>query len=64
MFFIFTEKLLLYYAVETIELMMHQVVSVEKVFHRKKILAFESQKFLSLKCFMKALEKRLVEISC
>ena len=63
-FFIFTQKLLLYYAVETIELMTHQVVSFEKVLHWTKFLAFESQKFLSLKCFMKALKNRLVEIYC
>ena len=40
--------------------MTHEAVSFEKVFHRTKFLAFESQKFLSLKCFMKAWKKSLV----
>ena len=36
-----------------LELMTLQAVSFEKVFHWTKFLAFESQKFVLLKCFMK-----------
>ena len=43
-------------------LLTHEAVSLEKVFHSTKFLAFESQKFLSLKCFMKALKNSLVGI--
>ena len=42
--------------------MTREAVSSEKVFHWTKFLAFESQKFLSLKYFMKALKKSLIRI--
>ena len=42
--------------------MTREVVPFEKLFHRTKFLALESQKFDSLKCFMKALTKSLVGI--
>ena len=50
----FYKQLLLYYAIKPTELMTDEVVSFEKLFHWTKFLAFESQKFLSLKCCMKA----------
>ena len=34
--------------------MTREAVSLEEEFHWTKFLAFKSQKFLSLKCFMKA----------
>ena len=40
--FHFHKKLLLYYTIKTIELMMCKVVLFEKVFHRTKFLVFES----------------------
>ena len=47
-------SVLLYYAIKTKELMMHDAVSFEKIYHWMKYLAFESYRFLSLKCLMKA----------
>ena len=38
----FYRELLLYYAIKTIELMTHEVISFEEVFHWMKFLAFES----------------------
>ena len=59
-FFIFTEKYLLHYAIKRIDMITRKAVSSEKVFHWTKFLAFESQKLISLKCFMKALKNSLV----
>ena len=53
-FFSFLQLLLFPYAMKTVELMTYDAVSFEKVFHWTKYLAFESQKLLSLKCFVKA----------
>ena len=44
----------LYYAIKTTELMTCEVVSFEKVFGWTKCLASKSQKFILLKCIMKA----------
>ena len=52
--FSFLQVTHLYYAIKTIELMTREAVSFEKIFYWKKFLAFESQKFLAVKCFMKA----------
>ena len=52
--FSFSQITLLYYAIKTIELITSEAVSFEKVFRWKNFLAFENQKFLLMKCFMKA----------
>ena len=41
---------------------MREAVSFEKIFHKKNFLVFESQKFISMECFMKALKNSLVGI--
>ena len=58
----YTFSFYLYYAIKTIELMTREAVSFEEVFHWTKFLAFESQKFLSLKCFMKTWKNSLIAI--
>ena len=40
----------------------NDAVSFEKVFHQTKLLAFKSQKFISLKCSIKALKNSLIWI--